>query len=101
MRRAPARARRCSRFPTYIVLKKGDDMVGGMMAQPKEAAGTPSMWASYFAVTDADATFAKATKLGAKVIMPLSDFPDVGRLGWLHDPQGAVFAIIKNASRAA
>jgi hypothetical protein len=41
--------------------------------QPKEAAGAPSLWASYFAVKDADATFA----------------------------QGAVFAIIKNAMPAA
>ena len=85
----------------YVVCKAGDDMVGGLMAQPKEAAGAPSMWASYFAVSDADATFAKATKLGAQVVMPLADFKDVGRLGWLKDPQGAVFAIIKNAPRAA
>jgi predicted enzyme related to lactoylglutathione lyase len=85
---------------TYVVFKQGDEMVGGLMPQPKEAAGAPSLWASYFAVADADATFASAPKLGAKVVMPLADFPDVGRLGWLQDPQGAVFAIIKTSPRA-
>jgi uncharacterized protein len=70
------------------------------MAQPDEAKGTPSMWASYFAVTDADATVATATKLGAKVLTPPTDIPDVGRFAWLQDPQGAVFAILKSAMPA-
>ena len=81
----------------YTVLKQGDTSVGGLMAQPREMQGAPSFWASYFAVTDADATFAKAVKLGAKAMMSPTDIPNVGRFAWLQDPQGAVFAIIKNA----
>jgi predicted enzyme related to lactoylglutathione lyase len=80
---------------TYTVLKQGDAMVGGLMQQPADMKGAPSMWAVYFGVTDADATFATAQKLGAKVIMSLTDVPGVGRFGWLQDPQGAVFAVIK------
>ncbi len=86
---------------TYTVLKNGDRTAGGLMPQPAEMKGAPSMWASYFAVEDADASFAAAMKLGAKTIMPLTDIPDVGRFGWLQDPQGAVFAIIKNATPPA
>ena len=84
----------------YTVFKQGDAPVGGMMAQPPDMKGAPSMWAVYFAVTDADETFAKATRLGAKVLMPATDIPDVGRLGWLQDPQGAVFAILKTTMPA-
>jgi uncharacterized protein len=82
---------------TYVVFKQNDKSIGGLMPQPEEMKGPPSAWASYFAVTDADATFASALKLGAKVIMPLVDLPDVGRFAWLRDPQGATFAVIKNA----
>jgi uncharacterized protein len=85
---------------TYTILNSGDAPVGGLMQQTPELKGAPSAWAVYFAVTDADATFAKAAKLGAKVITPLTDIPEIGRFGWLEDPQGAVFAIIKNAAPA-
>jgi len=81
---------------TYVVLKKGDTPVGGLMPQP-QGMDMPSFWAVYFAVADADATFATARELGASVMLPLADFPKVGRLGWLRDPQGAVFAVIKGA----
>ena len=79
----------------YTVFKQGDALVGGLMAQPPDMKGAPSMWASYFSVTDADATFAKASKLGAKTVVPPTDIPGVGRFAWLQDPQGAVFAILK------
>jgi hypothetical protein len=81
----------------YTLFKQGDKNMGGMMAVPKEAAGVPSHWGVYFEVGDADATFAKAQSLGAKVRMPLADVPTVGRFGSLVDPQGAAFSIIKSA----
>lgn len=81
----------------YTVFKQGDVMVGGMMPQPPDMKGVPSVWTAYFAVEDADATWAKALKGGAKPLMPLTEVPNVGRFGWLQDRQGAVFAIIKNA----
>jgi predicted enzyme related to lactoylglutathione lyase len=85
---------------TYTVFKQRGTSVGGLMQQPPHLKGAPSMWTSYFAVADADATVATAARLGAKVLMPLTDIPDVGRFAWLQDPQGAVFAIIKNATPA-
>lgn len=84
---------------TYTTFKVGDAYVGGMMAQPKEMAGAPSAWTAYFSVADADATLAKATSLGAKALSPLMDVPTVGRFGFVADPQGAAFAIIKFAAR--
>jgi uncharacterized protein len=81
----------------YTVFKSGDTPVAGLFPQPPHMTGAHSAWVAYFAVTDADITFAAATRLGAKVLMPLSDIPEVGRFGWLQDPQGATFAVIKNA----
>lgn len=79
----------------YVILKNGETMVGGLMEQPKEMKGAPSMWTCYFAVADADATTAKATKLGYKTLVPPTDIPNVGRFSMLADPQGAAFAVIK------
>jgi predicted enzyme related to lactoylglutathione lyase len=82
---------------TYVVFKQGGQSVAGLTQQPAALKGHPSFWASYFAVADADATVASATRLGARVLLPLTDLPGVGRFGWLQDSQGAIFAVIKNA----
>ncbi len=52
----------------------------------------------YVGVADADATTAKAKELGRLGrlgrLEPM-EFPKVGRLAVLRDPQGAVFGVIK------
>ncbi|MBM3269730.1 MAG: VOC family protein [Candidatus Sericytochromatia bacterium] len=63
----------------------------GMM-DPKQ--GFPPYWQPYFSVADTDATVAKATELGGKVLMPPEEIGQ-GRFAILQDPQGAVFGIIK------
>lgn len=80
---------------TYITLKNGETAAGGMMAQPEEMAGAPSIWNVYFSVADCDATIAKATALGGKLLAPAMDIPEVGRFAVLADPQGAAFSVIK------
>ena len=82
---------------TYTVLKNGDVPIAGVMPQPKEMAGAPTSWTAYFAVSDCDATVKKAEKLGGKTFVPPTDIPNVGRFSILADPEGAVFAVIKNA----
>lgn len=51
-------------------------------------------WLVYFVVDDADATAARAEKLGGRVARPAEDIPEVGRFVVLADPQGAIFAAI-------
>jgi predicted enzyme related to lactoylglutathione lyase len=51
---------------------------------------TPPHWSVTFAVEDADATAAKATELGGKVIAGPFDAPWV-RMAVIADPQGAMF----------
>jgi len=74
-----------------------DSGVGGMMAMPAEMKGVPSNWITYFAVSDVDASTKKATDLGGKVLAPPMDIPNIGRFSMVQDPQGAAFALYKNA----
>jgi predicted enzyme related to lactoylglutathione lyase len=85
---------------TYTVVKNGDLAIAGLMQQPKDMAGVPTAWTAYFAVNDCDATVKKAQKLGAAVFVPPQDIPDVGRFAILADPEGAVFAVMKEARAA-
>jgi predicted enzyme related to lactoylglutathione lyase len=52
----------------------------------------PASWEVTFAVADADAAFARATELGARVVTPLFD-TDYTRQGTVEDPQGAVLTL--------
>jgi uncharacterized protein len=77
----------------YKIFKNGETDVGGLMKMPEPS--MPSLWSPYVAVEDADATLAKAGELGGETLMGPMDVPNVGRIGVLRDPVGAVFGIIK------
>jgi predicted enzyme related to lactoylglutathione lyase len=79
---------------TYTVIKAGDREVGGMMATPPEAEGTPPMWGTYVTVDDVDGVARTATELGATVIVEPRDIPGVGRFCVIRDPQGAFISAI-------
>jgi predicted enzyme related to lactoylglutathione lyase len=84
---------------TYYLLKtEGDKGRGGVMQSydPK----MPSQWVPYVNTTDCDSTLARAGQLGATVCMTATDIPDVGRIGMLRDPQGALIAVIKPMPRS-
>jgi hypothetical protein len=85
----------------YTMLKNGDVGIAGLMAMPPEDPGGRSFWTVYFVVDDADEAFETATANGAQVIFPLMDVATVGRFGFLADPQGATFAVIKMEAPAA
>ena len=77
----------------YYVLKASGKGRAGLMKAAD--ASVPTMWTPYVCVDDADATTARAKELGAMVIVPPSDIPDVGRFAVIGDPQGAAFAVLK------
>ncbi len=79
----------------YTEWKNGDEHAGGMMQIQPHMGPMPPHWGIYFAVDDCDATFAKATSLGATPFVPPMDIENVGRFSTMADPQGAVFAIIR------
>jgi len=53
------------------------------------------MWFVYFAVNDCDTIVDESVELGGEIAIPAKDLPDVGRMAFLKDSQGAVFAVIK------
>jgi hypothetical protein len=77
----------------YTLLKKDDEMVGGLMKAPQP--GMPAHWLAYVMVEDVDATAAQAAKLGGKICKEPFDVPDVGRIAIVMDPQGAAFGLFK------
>lgn len=85
---------------TYTLFHNGSVQAGGMMQVTKEMGPIPSHWAVYFAVSDCDATVARAQTLGAQITVPATDIPEVGRFAFLQDPQGAHFGIIKLSAMA-
>jgi predicted enzyme related to lactoylglutathione lyase len=79
---------------TYTMVEVGNAAggVGGGMQQTP-GVGAPSAWLSYVAVTDLDATVARARSLGAQIIEPRIDVPGMGAIGIFADPTGAVLGL--------
>jgi uncharacterized protein len=75
----------------YTVIKVGDMPIGGISASRDGQTG----WQDYVTVADIDATVAKASTLGAKVLVDVTAIPTVGRFAVLADPQGGVIAAIQ------
>lgn len=75
--------------------------IGGLMSL--EAAQQPDghpHWMGTVSVADIDATFKRAGALGAKVLSPIHEIPNVGRFAVLADPTGAVFCVMQSSDPA-
>jgi predicted enzyme related to lactoylglutathione lyase len=75
---------------TYWVAMLGGKPVAGLfpLSSP-EFDEVPESWMSFLAVDDVEERVAKATKAGAKLVMPIFDVPGVGRIAMLREPGGA------------
>jgi len=82
----------------YTVLKAGDHDVGGIGEKAPSLPGT--MWLTYFSVDDVDGKAQAAVVAGATVIGPAFDVPTIGRMAYMKDPQGAIFALFRGAPAA-
>lgn len=84
----------------YTMLKSGEEVFGGVMTLPPEAAamGAPPHWLGYVGVDDLGASVAKASSLGAKVLKGDTPIPNVGRFAVLSDPTGGTFALFQSAN---
>jgi predicted enzyme related to lactoylglutathione lyase len=77
---------------TYRMFMKGETAVGGAMAAPK---GVPSHWLSYVGCENADATAKKITELGGKLLVPVTEVPNMVRFAVGLDPQHAAFGVVQ------
>ncbi len=78
----------------YYVCKRGEQMTAGIMKIPPQSP-PHAMWVEYVAVADVDATVRNAKEIGAKVHMPPTDIPKIGRFSVIADPTGAAIAVFK------
>ena len=81
----------------YTVYMLDEEPVAGMIAISDDWGPMPPHWCVYFQVTDLDASRARTGELGAGEFMPPIEVEGVGRFVFLHDPQGAVVALIEPA----
>jgi uncharacterized protein len=88
-------AKRSEGPPPYTEFELGGKGHAGMMQIREEWGQVPPQWAIYFQVADCDGTAGKASSLGASILVPPQDIPEVGRFSVLADPQGAEFAVIR------
>jgi uncharacterized protein len=73
------------------IFNRGTGIGGIPPCDPREH-NAPPHWLLYFWVRNCAAAVQKAQDLGGNVLMPSQDIPNVGSIGILKDPQGAVFA---------
>ncbi|MEZ5239991.1 MAG: VOC family protein [Microthrixaceae bacterium] len=79
-------------YTVFMVEGGNPQGIAGAMKPPME--GMPPSWGVYFAVDDAHATSAKASGLGATLMMEPTAMEGVGTLATMADPQGAAFSIM-------
>lgn len=84
----------------YSIYHRGERMTAGCMTIPAGAAamGVRPHWLNYFYVPDIDARTQKAQSLDAKVHVPPTDIPGIGRFSVIQDPTGAVCALFSAPS---
>ncbi|MCU0240231.1 MAG: VOC family protein [Pyrinomonadaceae bacterium] len=71
--------------------------MGGMYEITQEMFGEdmpPPHFLQYIAVDNVDEITSKAFDLGAKIIKPAEDIPNVGRFSMIEDPAGAKIAFL-------
>jgi len=72
----------------------GRDAAATYALQPEQRQqGVPPNWQVYVLVTSADDAAAKASSLGATVIVPPFDVMEHGRMSVIQDPTGAMIAV--------
>ena len=70
---------------------------GGLWPAPP---GAPSFVQLFVGVPDVEASVAKATALGAKMIVPVTTLPDGDVMAVLADPMGVTFGLMKSKEPA-
>lgn len=82
---------------TVVSTAEGDDQgqaaFGGI--SPHMAEGETTQWVPYFEVEDPDDISRRVESGGGTVLMAAQEIPEVGRMAWYADPNGAEFAVLK------
>ncbi len=81
----------------YTLLKTGENMVGGLMPIPEDAAkmGVRPAWMGYIAVDDVKKYADKVKAAGGAIHRPPTEIPNIGTFAVVGDPSGAGFLLFK------
>jgi predicted enzyme related to lactoylglutathione lyase len=80
----------------YLIAKSGPVYVAGLMSVARRDDGEPvSRWLPFISVADVDRSTARATALGAQVVVAPRDV-SLGRVAALIDPEGAVIGLARS-----
>jgi predicted enzyme related to lactoylglutathione lyase len=85
----------------YTLFRHRDqDLAGMYKLEGPQFAGVPPHWMVYVATDDVDRTVARVGALGGTVLGEPMDVPNVGRIAFLQDPQGAAIAVFQAGEHA-
>jgi uncharacterized protein len=73
----------------WIAMMDGKPVAGIFPTDRSGFEGVPEAWMPYLAVDDVDARAARAIAAGAKLMRPIFEVPNVGRIAVLTEPGGA------------
>lgn len=76
----------------YVMFKKGDQPVAGMVQIVDEMGDVRPHWMNYVLVDDIEASVSQVEPLGGTVIQPVVPVGNMGRLAVIQDPTGAIFS---------
>lgn len=73
----------------WVATLAGKPVAGLFPLSSPQFDDVPESWMSFLAVDDVDKRVAQAVEVGAKLVMPIFDVPEVGRIAMLREPGGA------------
>jgi predicted enzyme related to lactoylglutathione lyase len=81
----------------YTLLKTGENMIGGLMPIPEDAAkmGVRPAWMGYIAVDDVKKYADKVKAAGGAIYREPTEIPNIGTFAVAGDPSGAGFLLFK------
>lgn len=86
---------------TYTMFKLSDAPTFGGISQLDASHGAPPHWLSYISTDDVDDCCARASEMGATVVVEPAVIPEIGRFAVLADPQGAHFSVFSEPERSS
>ena len=79
--------------PPYWIIKVAGKGIGSLLdISYAHFKGMKEQWVTYVAVDDVDERVKKAVAAGARIMRPALDIPNVGKIAFLTQPDGAMVA---------
>lgn len=78
---------------TYTMFMKNGKVVAGMGSLAEDDTTSPTIWSTYIAVDNLDATLQATVAAGGSVIVPAMDVMDTGRMAFITDTAGAAVGL--------